>query len=146
VDRDNSEKRPVMIHRAILGSLDRFLGILIEHYAGAFPLWLAPEQVRVLPISEKTNEFAENVHRYLQEANLRCTLDVADDKINAKIKRAHGLKVPYMLVLGPAEAEAESVTVRIRGRKEQSRLKVSDFIAQVQKLIESHSLELDLHQ
>ena len=146
VDRDNTEKRPVMIHRAILGSLDRFLGILIEHYAGAFPLWLSPEQVRVLPISEKTNEFAENVHRFLQEANLRCTLDAADDKINAKIKRAHGLKIPYMLVVGPAEAEAESVTVRMRGRKEQPKLKVSDFIAQVQKLIESHSQELDLHQ
>ena len=100
----------------------------------------------MLPISEKTNEFAENVHKRLQEANLRCTLDAADDKINAKIKRAHGLKIPYMLVVGPAEAEADSVTVRMRGRKEQPRLKLSDFIAQSQKLIEAHSLELDLPQ
>jgi len=144
VDRDNSEKRPVMIHRAILGSLDRFLGILIEHYAGAFPLWLAPEQVRVLPISEKTNEFAENVHRRLQDANLRCTLDTADDKINAKIKRAHELKLPFMLIVGPAEANSDSVTVRIRGRKEQPKLKLTDFIAQTRKLRDTRSLELVL--
>jgi threonyl-tRNA synthetase len=144
VDRDNSEKRPVMIHRAILGSLDRFLGILIEHYAGAFPLWLAPEQVRVLPISEKTNDFAENVLRRLQERNLRCTLDSADDKINAKIKRAHSQKCPLMLVVGPAEAQADSVTVRVRGLKEQPRLKVDDCIAQVRALIEARSLSLDI--
>ncbi|MBN1844479.1 MAG: threonine--tRNA ligase [Sedimentisphaerales bacterium] len=128
VDRDNSEKRPVMIHRAILGSLERFLGILIEHYAGAFPLWLAPEQVRVMPISEKTNEYARQVLNRLQEANLRCTIDQADDKINAKIKRAHDQRVPYMLIVGPSEAQSDTVTVRTRGRKDQQKWPVGQFI------------------
>jgi len=111
---DNTEKTPVMIHRAILGSLERFLGILIEHYAGNFPIWLAPEQVRVLPISEKTNDYAGTVLSQLKEVGLIATLDTSDDKVGAKIARAHADKVPYMLVVGPKEAETGVVNVRMR--------------------------------
>jgi threonyl-tRNA synthetase len=143
VDRSNREERPVMIHRAILGSLDRFFGILIEQNAGAFPAWLAPEQVRVLPISEKTNNFADNVYNRLKAANLRCEIDKADDKINAKIKRAHEMKVPYMLVVGPKEMETDTVTVRIRNQNEQKSLPVNDFIASVRKVIAQRSLSLE---
>jgi len=128
VDRDNREKPPVMIHRALLGSMERFLGILIEHYGGAFPAWLAPEQVRIMPISEKTNDYAEDVFNRLRQEKLRCTIDLADDKINAKIKRAHAQKLPYMLVLGPAEKDAGTVTVRVRGQEEQVKMKVEDFV------------------
>jgi threonyl-tRNA synthetase len=114
-DKDNIEKTPVMIHRAVLGSFERFIGILIEHYAGNMPLWLAPEQARILPISEKTNNYALAVHKNLQQANLRCACDLSDEKINAKIAKAHGEKLPYMLVVGPKEAAENAVNVRIRG-------------------------------
>jgi len=144
VDRDNTHKHPVMIHRAILGSLERFFGILIENYAAAFPLWLAPEHARILPISEKTNDYANKVFQRLQQADLRCTIDKADDKINAKIMRAHQEKTPYMLILGPAEQEDDSVTVRIRSEKQQNKLKVDEFIAAARHLIKTRSPQLNV--
>ena len=104
-DRDNTEKTPVMIHRAVLGSFERFIGILIEHYGGGFPLWLAPEQARILPISEKSNDYAANIQAKLKELNLRCSCDFSDEKIAAKIARAHAERLPYMLVVGPKEAQ-----------------------------------------
>ena len=144
VSPQNTLERPVMIHRAILGSMERFLGILIEHYAGAFPLWLAPEQVRVLPISEKTNYYADAVYKRLQNAGLRCTMDKADDKINAKIKRAHEQKLPFMLVVGPAEAQSDTVNVRIRAQMNQCKLPVTKFIDQAKHLLAQRSGELKL--
>ena len=128
VGSDNAAHAPIVIHRTVLGSMERFVGGLIEHYGGAFPPWLAPEQARVLPISEKSNAYCEGVLKRLRASNFRCTIDGADDKINAKIKRAHEQKVPYMLIAGLAEQEADLVTVRIRGRKEQLKLKVDEFI------------------
>ncbi len=126
-DSDNTEKTPVMIHRAVLGSFERFIGILIEHYAGAFPLWLAPEQVRVLPISEKTNEYARDVESELRQRGLRASMDVSDEKIGAKIAKAHQEKVPYMLVVGPQEAQSGTVNVRIRGSKDTQSLDLAGF-------------------
>jgi len=117
VGRDNSQKTPVMIHRAVLGSFERFLGIIIEHYAGEFPVWLAPEQARVLPISEKSNAYANAVYKRLRERHLRCGIDLSDEKIGAKIVRGHAEKLPYMLVVGPKEAAGGTVNVRIRGQK-----------------------------
>ena len=111
---DNTEKTPVMIHRAILGSLERFMGILIEHYAGNFPLWLAPEQVRILTISEKSNDYAAALLARCRAAELRVSADTSGDKIGAKIARAHGDRVPYMLVVGPKEAADGLVNVRFR--------------------------------
>jgi threonyl-tRNA synthetase len=122
--------------------MERFLGILIEHYAGALPLWLSPEQVRVLPISEKTNEYAAQVMQRLQTAGLRCTMDAADDKINAKIKRAHEWKTPYMLVLGPKEAQQGAVTVRTRAKPEQRQQSIEDFLAMALEQVQKREAQL----
>ena len=117
-DKDNTEKTPVMIHRAVLGSFERFIGILIEHYEANFPLWLSPEQVRILPISEKSNDYAKIVGNKLKEAHVRYSSDFSDEKINAKIAKSHSEKVPYMLVVGPKEAQSNTVNVRIHGVKD----------------------------
>ena len=127
--QDNTEKTPVMIHRAILGSLERFLGILIEHYGGNMPLWLAPEQVRVLPISEKSNDFAEEVKAAVKMEGLSVTVDASNDKVGAKIARAHGDRIPYMLVVGPQEAASGAVNVRIRQSQETQTLPLNEFIS-----------------
>lgn len=114
IGADNRPHRPVMIHRAPFGSLERFVGVLIEHFAGAFPLWLAPEQVRVLPLSEKTNEYAEQVRKRLSEAGFRVTIDDRSAKVQAKIRDAQVELIPYMVVVGPREAEAGAVALRDR--------------------------------
>ncbi len=114
IGQDNHTHRPVMIHRAPFGSLERFLGLLIEHFAGAFPLWLAPEQVRVLPISDKAADYAQDVLARLLEAGFRATLDQRPEKINAKIRDAQLEKIPAMLVVGAKEAEQQAVSYRDR--------------------------------
>ncbi|MCU0918101.1 MAG: threonine--tRNA ligase [Planctomycetes bacterium] len=135
VGADNTEKTPVMIHRAVLGSLERFMGILIEQYAGALPVWLAPEQARVLPISEKTNEYAAAVQSRLGAAGLRCGADLSDEKIGAKIAKSHAEKIPYMLVVGPKEAESSRVSVRMRGRPDTRTVSGDEFLGVVQRKI-----------
>ena len=127
-DKDNTEKTPVMIHRAVLGSFERFIGILIEHYAAEFPLWLAPEQARILPISEKTNDYARAVEAKLKAHGLRISSDLSDEKIGAKIAKAHAEKLPLMLVVGPKEAQSDTVNVRIRGQQQTKTLKTDEFI------------------
>ncbi len=127
--QDNTEKTPVMIHRAILGSLERFLGILIEHYGGNMPLWLSPEQVRVLPISEKTNDFAQGVHDAVKKAGLCATVDMTNDKVGAKIARAYADRIPYMLVVGPKEAAENAVNVRIRQTQDTQTMPLDEFIS-----------------
>ena len=139
---DNTEKTPVMIHRAVLGSMERFMGILIEQYAGAVPLWLSPEQVRVLTISEKTNDYATVVHRRLSEAGLRCGIDVSDEKVGAKIAKAHGEKIPYMLVVGPKEADSGVVSVRIRGQQDGRTVPVDEFLAVARQKIADKTADL----
>ncbi len=129
VDEDNTEKTPVMIHRAVLGSFERFMGILIEQYAGALPSWLAPEPVRVLPISEKSNDYATAVQARLIAEDLRCGIDLSGEKIGAKIAKAHGERIPYMLVVGPKEVESNTVNVRIRGSQESRTASVEQFLA-----------------
>jgi threonyl-tRNA synthetase len=139
---DNTEKTPVMIHRAVLGSLERFMGILIEQYAGAMPPWLAPEQVRVLTISEKSNDYATIVQGRLSEAGLRCGIDLSDEKVGAKIAKSHGEKIPYMLVVGPKEAESNSVSVRMRGSQDSRTVSVEQFQAMAQQKIAERTAEL----
>jgi threonyl-tRNA synthetase len=116
IDRDGQQKRPFMIHRALFGSIERFFGVLIEHYAGNFPLWLAPVQVKVLPITDSINEFASEVVKRLREKNIRALIDDRSEKIGAKIRDAELVKVPYMFVVGAREAEAGSVSVRKHGQ------------------------------
>lgn len=141
-DKDNVEKTPVMIHRAVLGSLERFMGIIIEHFGGRFPLWLAPEQVRILPISEKTNDYANQILAKLKDANLRCSLDVSNEKIGAKIAKAYGDKLPFMLVVGPKEAEANAVNVRISGVKESKTIALEEFLDAVTGKIADKKIDL----
>ena len=114
IGADNQAHRPVMIHRAPFGSMERFFGILIEHFAGAFPLWLAPEQVRILSISEKFLEYARTVEKAFLEKGFRATVDARPEKINYKVREAQLEKVPYMLVVGEKEQAAGTVSVRDR--------------------------------
>ena len=127
---DNREHRPVVIHRAIFGSFERFIAILIEHFAGAFPLWLAPEQVRVLPINDDVRASADALARQLREAGLRAHLDDRSDTLNYRIREAETMKVPYMAVIGGREAEAGTVAVRERGAgKKQEVMDRAEFAA-----------------
>ncbi|MCP4607352.1 MAG: threonine--tRNA ligase [Planctomycetes bacterium] len=142
-DKDNTEKTPVMIHRAVLGSFERFIGILIEHYGGGFPPWLSPEQVRILPISEKTNDYAKAVEDKLKQASLRCSCDFSNEKINAKIARAHSEKLPFMLVVGPKEAQADTVNVRIRGLRENKTVGIDEFLTMAIDKIADKKIDLD---
>ena len=129
VDEDGSRRRPYIIHRTSLGCYERTLALLIEKYAGAFPLWLAPEQVRVLPISERLHEAAQKVTDQLKAAGLRAEIDLRSEKIGYKIREAQVQKVPYMLVIGDREAEAGTVSVRARSEGDIGSMPVEDFLA-----------------
>jgi threonyl-tRNA synthetase len=135
VASDNMAHRPVMIHRAPLGSLERFIGVLIEHFAGAFPLWLAPEQVRVLVVSQKAEEYARGVEKQLRVAGMRVTGDYRAEKIGAKIRDAQLELIPYMLVIGERDAAAGTVAVRDRIEGDQGAMPVAAAIARFQQEI-----------
>lgn len=137
---DNAPHRPVMIHRAPFGSMERFMGILIEHFAGAFPLWLAPEQVRVLPISEKFNEYAQKVVSELKSAGLRAEVDLRAEKIGAKIRNAQIEKIPVMLVVGAKEAEDGTVSYRDRLDGDQGAIPLADALARIKQESESRAI------
>lgn len=129
IGADNQKHRPVMIHRAPFGSMERFCGVLIEHFAGAFPLWLSPEQVRVLPISEKSNEYAREVAAKLTAAGLRASVDDADSRVQGKIKAGSEMKIPYLLVVGPRDAENRAVSVRAFGEeKDLGQISLDEFV------------------
>ncbi len=137
VDRDGVEKRPYMIHRALLGSLERFFGVLIEHYAGAFPPWLAPVQIKIIPVGENFFDYAKELEKRLRKEGLRVSADLADDRMNAKIRNAQQLKIPYMVILGEREAENDQVSVRYRSGKQENGLSTEAFIASVKATIAS---------
>jgi threonyl-tRNA synthetase len=143
-DKDNTEKTPVMIHRAVLGSFERFIGILIEHYGGEMPLWLSPEQARIMPISEKTNDYAGQVENRLKARKIRCSCDLSNEKIGAKIAVAHTEKIPIMLVVGPKEAQVDSVNIRIRGSQQTKALTVDEFIKKAEQEIADKQIGLAL--
>ncbi|HYG01533.1 MAG TPA: threonine--tRNA ligase [Chryseosolibacter sp.] len=128
VGSDNQRHRPVMIHRAPFGSLERFVAVLIEHCAGNFPLWLAPDQIAVLPISERFNEYAEKVYASLKEFDIRGVLDDRDEKIGRKIRDAETRKIPYMLIVGEREAAENTVAVRRHGKGDQGSVSLTDFV------------------
>ena len=135
VGSDNANHRPVMIHRAPLGSLERFMGVLIEHFAGAFPLWLAPEQVRVLSVSEKSEEYGRRIEQQLRAAGLRVNSDFRPEKLGAKIRDAQLELIPYMFVVGPRDAENEMVSVRDRIEGDQGAMKIDQAIAMLHEEI-----------
>jgi threonyl-tRNA synthetase len=137
VAEDGKKHQPLMVHRALYGSIERFFGILIEHYAGAFPVWLAPVQAVVLPITDRQTEYAQKVTKRLEDAGLRVSLDDRKEKVNLKIRDAQLQKVPYMLVVGDREAQSESVSVRNRKHGDQGAQTVDEFLAAIGKLIET---------
>jgi threonyl-tRNA synthetase len=138
---DNAPHRPVMIHRAIYGTLERFVGFLIEHFAGAFPLWLSPEQVRVLPIADTQLEGARRTADALRSAGLRVHLDDRSETLNYKIRDGEMQKVPYMAVVGQREVEAGTVAVRVRGAgRKQEIIPVAEFVRRLQEEVRTRSL------
>jgi len=141
IGADGKEHRPVMIHRAIVSTMERMISYLIELYAGAFPLWLAPVQVAILPITDKQNEYAQTVRKQLEAAGLRVELDHRSEKVNLKIREAQLQKIPYMLVVGPKEVESGQVAVRHRKQGDQGAKTVEAFLAEARAQIESKAVE-----
>jgi threonyl-tRNA synthetase len=135
VDSDNTRKRPVMIHRAPFGSMERFIAVLIENCAGNFPLWLAPLQVKVLPISDKYNEYAEHVINELKKYDVRAEIDDRSEKIGRKIRDTEIMKVPYMLIVGEKEAADGMVSVRKHSEGDKGALTIEGFALEVQNVV-----------
>ena len=142
VGEDGERHQPVMVHRALFGSVERFFGVLIEHYAGAFPLWLAPVQIGLVPISEKHTAYAAKVEAALKDAGFRVEVDIRNEKMNAKIRDFANQKTPYILVFGDKEEGAGAVSVRTRGKGDQGSMPLADFIAKATALVEMQSMEL----
>ncbi|NOZ50484.1 MAG: threonine--tRNA ligase [Chloroflexi bacterium] len=140
VGADGHQHRPYMIHRALMGSMERFFGLLIEHYGGNFPVWLSPMQVRVIPITDEQIDFAYEIEKELRAAGLRLEVDASDGRMNAKIRNAQMQKIPYMLIIGAREAEAQTVNVRLRNGNRLGTMPVSEFIELARKAIADHSV------
>ncbi len=141
IDRDGQQKRPFMVHRALLGTIERFFGVLIEHYGGNFPLWLAPVQVKVLPITDNFNEYGKTVVEKLKEQNIRAVLDDRSEKIGAKIRDAELQKVPYMFIIGAKEAESSTVSVRKHGTGDLGVKQLQDAMADLLAEIKSKGID-----
>ena len=142
VGEDGERHQPVMVHRALYGSVERFFGVLIEHYAGAFPLWLAPVQIGLVPISERHQEYAHQVKAELEAAGFRVEVDDRNEKMNAKIRDFANQKTPYILIMGDKEAEAHAVSVRARAKGDQGSVPLAEFVAKARELVTSQSTEL----
>jgi threonyl-tRNA synthetase len=140
VGEDGQQHRPYMIHRALLGSMERFFGVLIEHYGGAFPVWLSPVQAAVIPIADRHNEPARQVAEQLQAAGIRAQLDDSSDRMNAKIRNAQLQKIPYMLVIGDREAAEGTINLRLRNGEQRGSISVPDFVALVQDVVAKKEL------
>ncbi len=137
---DGQKHRPIMIHRVVYGSIDRFMGILIEHFAGAFPLWLAPEQVRVLPITDRNNDYANSLCEILKQEGIRATVDERNEKVGYKIREAHNMKIPYLIIVGDEEQANGTVSIRGRGNENASGLNMSQFVERLKDEIKSKKI------
>ena len=133
IGEDGQEHVPVVLHRAVTGSTERFLGVLIEHYAGAFPVWLAPVQAMLIPIADRHLAYAHSVKKKLEVEGIRVEVDERAERMNAKIRDAQNQKIPYMLVVGDKEAEAGAVALRLRGGDNPGAIPLADFIARAKK-------------
>ena len=140
VGEDGHKHRPVMIHRALLGSIERFIGVITEHFAGAFPTWLSPVQVKVLPITDRTHEYSVQVMEKLTAMGLRCELDDRSEKIGYKIREAQLEKIPYMLVLGDKEAESGQVAVRSRKTGETQVMSLEEFMEKIGEEVKTRAM------
>ncbi|MGZ4152381.1 MAG: His/Gly/Thr/Pro-type tRNA ligase C-terminal domain-containing protein, partial [Actinomycetota bacterium] len=141
VGEDNQRHRPVMVHRAILGTIERFSGVLIEHYAGAFPLWLSPEQVRLLPVADRHVEYARGLAERFRAAGLRPFVDDSTETVGKKVRNAQLMKAPYTLVIGDKEIESGNLTVRDRSGTETKGVDVDAFLVALVEEAETKSLE-----
>src|SRR5690606_4156121 len=147
VGDDNTRHRPVMLHRVLVGSMERFVGGLIEHYAGAFPVWLAPEQVRVIPISDDNVEHCRAVAGRMRSAGIRVHLDERSETLNYRVREGEMMKVPYMAVIGKREAEAGTIALRVRGAgRKQEILPLEEFVERVVEEIRTRALTLSAAQ
>jgi threonyl-tRNA synthetase len=142
VGEDGERHQPVMVHRALFGSVERFFGVLIEHYAGAFPLWLAPVQIGLVPISERHLGYAQKLETELKTAGFRVETDARNEKMNAKIRDFANQKTPYILVFGDKEESSNAVSVRTRGKGDQGSMALAEFIAKTKALVAGQSTEL----
>ncbi len=142
INEKGERERPYMIHRALLGSMERFMGVLIEHYSGAFPAWLAPVQAMLIPIADRHIEYCQQVAGRLREAGLRVEIDDSSERMQNKIRKAQGQKIPYMLVAGDKERDAGAVAVRLRTGEDLKAMPVEQFIARVQPIIAEHKTDL----
>jgi threonyl-tRNA synthetase len=142
IDSDGQKKRPYMVHRALLGSIERFFGVYLEHTAGAFPIWLAPEQAAVIPVGADFADYATRVAADLKKAGIRANAMLSDERMNAKIRDAQGQKIPYMLVVGAKEREEGTVAVRVRDGRQLPAMKVGEFVDMVDALVAARALEL----
>jgi threonyl-tRNA synthetase len=133
VGSDGHKHRPVMVHRTVLGSMERFLGVLIEHYAGAFPVWLSPIQARILALTERQHDYARRLHERLMREGLRVEMDLRNEKIGLKVREAEMLKIPYMLVVGDKEEREGSVSLRERNGKDSGRISLEEFLRMARK-------------
>jgi len=141
IGEDNQKHRPYMIHRAIFGSIERFIGVLIEHYAGFLPVWLSPVQVKIIPIADKHLEYAETVKQKLLENDIRVELDDRNERMNKKIRDAELQKIPFMLVVGDKEAETGTVAVREKGKQGSQTLSIDEFVSKIKEIISNkHAL------
>ena len=140
IDSNGEKKTPILVHRAIFGSFERFIGIITEHFAGAFPVWLSPVQVSILPISDQQKEYAEKIKAILEKKGIRVELDARQEKIGYKIREAQLQKVPYMLILGEKEVEANAVGVRKRKEGDIGQMSIEDFVAMISKEIEEKTI------
>ena len=140
IDSQGKQARPIMIHRALLGSIERFFGVLIEHYGGNFPLWLAPEQVKVLPITDAQNDYVRKVVKDLRARKIRALIDDRSEKIGAKIRDAELLKVPYMFIVGGKETEAKSVSIRRHGEGDLGAKSLAEALKMLETEIEGKGL------
>jgi threonyl-tRNA synthetase len=137
VDHDGQEKRPYMVHRALLGSMERFFGVLIEHYGGAFPLWLAPVQAVVIPVAPAFNDYASEVKNELARSGFRVEANLSNDRMNAKIREAQTQKVPYMLIVGESEQEGRQVSLRTRTGEKENQIPLADFGERMREKVET---------
>ena len=137
IGEDGKEHRPYMVHRALLGTMERFMGVLIEHYAGAFPVWLAPVQAVVIPIADRHVEYAQELKVRLEASNVRVDVDDGNDRMNAKIRNAQLQKVPYMLVIGDREIEAGAAAVRLRSGDDLGAVPVDEIVSRITDEVEA---------
>ncbi|MCG6964229.1 MAG: threonine--tRNA ligase [Acidobacteria bacterium] len=142
IDSENAERRPVMIHRAIFGSLERFYGVMLEHFAGDLPPWLAPEQVRVLPITDAVTDYAESVCSLMKERRLRAEVDHRNEKLGYKIREGEAMKVPYLLVVGEREAQEGTVSLRLRHRRDEGAQPLGTVVDRISNAVRTRSREL----